>query len=187
MLCFWYCTRGWIYDTKNVRDSPRVPSHQPSLRTAASIPLSPSIHHHFLLQYRWTHTHTQDTHTKHTHVHIKEETLQAFPLINTCSFFDYFSWSFPAPHASCYILFPGNPFPVKPHWTATLANMCWAIAGLQCTVDAWNQLDFKLNQHILSVILLVCLTHPRDLTVWKTPKKINYFEVTRLTCLFELT
>ena len=128
---------------RNVRDSPRVPSPYPWLRTAASIPLLPSIHHHYLpTQQRWTHT--QDTQTQHTYVHIKEETLQAFPLINTCSFFDYFSWSFPAPHASCYILFPGNPFPVKPHCTVTLANTCRTIAGLPCAVGAWNQIDFSL-------------------------------------------
>lgn len=126
MPCFWYCTRGWIYGTKNVGDLlHHINSHCAQLHQSLFCPPSIII----TSSNRDGHTQTQDTHTQHTHTHIKEETLQAFPFINTCSFLDCFSWSFPALHTSCYILFPGNPFPVKAHWTVTLADMCKTITS----------------------------------------------------------
>lgn len=53
--------------------------------TAASVPLSPSIHHHYLLRQRRTHKQEIDC------GRIKEEAQQAFRVISTRSFFDYFS------------------------------------------------------------------------------------------------
>lgn len=125
------CTVGWIHGRPNKRGL--TPSRQHCAQLPR-VPPSPSFRHHYLRRRGRTHSkkrYTCATHT-HTHARAKEEALQAFPLINTCSHFDCFSWSLPALRASCYIPFPGNPFPVQPHRTVTLANMCGTITSAAC-------------------------------------------------------